>query len=456
MARRAKGEGGLYQAKDKSWIYQYRVDGQRKSKRFKRKSDALAYMKAMSAEGLETPPETGKAPVTPTQEAVPAAPAKTRQAKAKPEDASTGATHAVGRVTPTVFQHMPPQAPGVSEVITLGDWMDRWLEDYARPTVKLSTYSSYEMYIRRHIKPNIGELYMSSIRVDDLQAFFNERGKKGNLVSGEGLSPKTLANMRNMLHMAFAQAVRNRLLFDNIVEAVRIPKAVKKEMRVLTREEQDRLITATRFAPEPAAFGIVFDIFTGLRLGELCGLRWANVDMERKSFTVCETRNRLPNHDPTIAASTSVKTEATTKTENSRRTVYLIDSLYQDFVMYKQIQDSITQEMPGYNPDGYVFCQPCGRPYEPRTYQDLFKRCVKQAGIRDANFHALRHTFATRSLEEGMDVVTLSRILGHATPSITMDKYGHALDDHKRTSMEKLGSLYNGASERYKRDSHTR
>ncbi len=72
-----------------------------------------------------------------------------------------------------------------------------------------------------------------------MQTFFNERGKKGNLVSGEGLSPKTLANMRNMLHMAFAQAVRNRLLFDNIVEAVRIPKAVKKEMRVLTREEQD-------------------------------------------------------------------------------------------------------------------------------------------------------------------------------------------------------------------------
>ena len=456
MARRAKGEGGLYQAKDKSWIYQYRVDGQRKSKRFKRKSDALAYMKAMAAGGPTQSPEESEPPAPPVQETVPAAPAKARQAKAKPEAASTGATHAVGKVTPAVFQHMTPQVPGVSEVITLGDWMDRWLEDYARPTVKLSTYSSYEMYIRRHIKPNIGGLYMSSIRVDDMQAFFNERGKKGNLVSGEGLSPKTLLNMRNMMHLAFTQAVRNKLAFDNPIEGVRIPKLVKTEMRVLTREEQDRLITATRFAPEPAAFGIVFDIFTGLRLGELCGLRWANVDMGNRSFTVCETRNRLPNHDPTIAASTSVKTEATTKTENSRRTVYLIDSLYQDFVMYKQIQDSITQEMPGYNPDGYVFCQPCGRPYEPRTYQDLFKRCVKQAGIRDANFHALRHTFATRSLEEGMDVVTLSRILGHATPSITMDKYGHALDDHKRTSMEKLGSLYNGASTRYKRDSHAR
>ena len=82
------------------------------------------------------------------------------------------------------------------------------------------------------------------------------------------------------------------------------------------------------------------------------------------------------------------------------------------------------------------FCQSNGQPYEPRTYQDLFKRCVRQAGIRGANFHALRHTFATRSLEQGMDIVTLSRLLGHANPSITMDKYGHALDDHKRSSID--------------------
>ena len=94
------------------------------------------------------------------------------------------------------------------------------------------------------------------------------------------------------------------------------------------------------------------------------------------------------------------------------------------------------------NPDGYVFCQENGSPYEPRTYQDLFKRCIRQAGIADANFHSLRHTFATRSLEQGMNVVTLSRLLGHANPSITVDKYGHALDDHKRDSVAKLGDIY--------------
>ncbi len=457
MARRAKGEGGLYQAKDKSWVYQYREDGKRKTKRFRRKADATAYMKAQNAgrQGAiaeydapsdaepETAAESRIATATETTEQVKAESAA-RVPESEPPAEPIPARFAITSAPVTRGQ-------GAAEIITLGEWMERWLEIYAKPTVKLSTYCSYELYVRAHINPNIGHLYMSSLRADDLQAFFNDRGVRGNLVTGGGLSPKTLTNIRNMLHMAFDQAVRNRLIFDNIIEAVRIPRIVKKEMRVLNREEQDRLITAARLAPEPAAFGIVFDLFTGIRLGELCGLRWTNVDMERKQFRVCETRNRLPNFDDSLATSTSVKTESNTKTANSRRDVYLMDGLYQDFMEYKLIQDSVAEQYPGYNPDGYVFCQENGRPYEPRTYQDLFKRCVRKAGIRDANFHALRHTFATRSLEQGMDVVTLSRLLGHANPSITMDKYGHALDEHKRVSVEKLGNLYESASARYSR-----
>ena len=476
MARRVKGEGGLYQAKDKTWVYQYWQDGKRKTKRFRRKSDAVAFIKAMSdgipqtelpmpsAQAVESVPqndgrETARNAVETAQGTAEMNGSDQREATVTPQveatanAGQTGAAHS-RVVQPTMLPRMTPgqmQMMGVAEVITLGDWLDRWLEVYAKPTVKLSTYTSYEMYIRRHIKPNIGNLYLSSIRVDDLQAFFNERGTGGNLVTGEGLSPKTLTNMRNMLHMSLDQAVRNRLMFDNIVEAVRLPRMVKKEMRVLNREEQDRLITAARLMPEPAAFGIIFDLFTGIRLGELCGLRWENVHMELKQFLVCETRNRLPNFNDAIRTSTSVKTEMNTKTANSRRVVYLMDSLCQDFAQYKAIQDSLATQYPGYNRDGYVFCQENGHPYEPRTYQDLFKRCVRQAGIKDANFHSLRHTFATRSLEEGMDIVTLSRLLGHASPSITMDKYGHSLDEQKRNSMEKLGSLYKGASARFSR-----
>ena len=388
MARREKGSGSLYQTKDKTWVYQYSVDGKRKTKRFPKKADARAFIDSLN-------------------------------------------------------QAASLEVSGIRSggVITVGEWMDSWLERYAKPTVRLSTYNSYETFIRTHIKPQIGGLYMNMLRAEDLQDFFVERGQNGNQKGG-GLSPKTLTNIRNMMHLSFAQAVKNKVLSENLIESVRLPKAVKKEMRVLSREEQTRLIHAAQMSPEPSAFGVIFDLFTGLRLGEVCGLRWENVDMGQHSIKVCETRNRLPNYDDSIETSTSVYTVKATKTDNSLRTVYIPNSFFKDFKSYYEIQASIRRENPAYNREGYVFCQANGQPYEPRTFQDLFKRCVKRAGIADANFHSLRHTYATRCLEEGMDVVTVSRLLGHASPSITLDKYGHALSDHQRMSVEKIGSLY--------------
>ena len=390
MARRVKGEGSLYQTADKTWVYQYKIDGKRKTKRFQRKADARAFIDSLVTSQKQS------------------------------SLSSTGRT----------------------EVLTVGEWMDRWLEKYAKPAIKLSTYCSYEQYVRGHIKPLLGAKYLNTLTAEDLQDFFNDRAKNGNLKGKGGLSPKTLTNLRNMLHLAFSQAVKNKLIQENLVESVVLPKVRAQEMRVLSREEQDRLILAARRAPGPAAFGIIFDLFTGLRIGELCGLRWENVDMERRAFKVCEIRNRLPNFDPSIETSTSVHTVKSTKTDNSRRTVYIMDGLFQDLLEYRAIQMSIIAKYPAYNLGGYVFCQENGQPYEPRTYQDLFKRCVRQAGIADANFHSLRHTFATRALEQGMDVVTLSRLLGHANPSITLDKYGHAMDDHKRLSVERLEGVY--------------
>ena len=467
MARRAKGEGGLYQNKDKLWVYQYWADGKRHTKRFRRKADANAFMKAVIAANAgdnpaQSVPAEADAPETGNTAAENAA-AEKSETTGKRRGRSRKTAQQEPEATPEQEEEAeqeeePKPRRGQrgrkkKDLLTLGEWLDRWLEVYVRPNLKLSTYDSYEMYVRAHIKPKIGNLYLQTIRVDDLQAFFNDRRVNGNLKGEGGLSPKTLGNMRNMLHAAFKQAVRNRLINDNIVEGVRIPRAEKKEMRVLNRAEQDRLVTAAKLSPELAAFGIVFDLFTGIRLGELCGLRWENVDLEQKKFLVCETRNRLPNHDDSIEASTTVATVPTTKTDNSRRTVYLLGNLAEDLKDYKRIQDSIAEQYPGFNQGGYVFCQPNGNPYEPRGFQDLFKRCAKQAGIEGATVHSMRHTFATRSLEQGMDIVTLSRLLGHATPSITMDKYGHSVDDHKRVSIEKLDDLYDGAAKRRKRAS---
>ena len=282
-------------------MYQYSIDDKRKTKRFRRKANAKAFMEALTAGQSETVIE------------------------------------------------QPSIGPQKAEPITVGEWMERWLEKYAKPMVKLSTYCSYEQLIRGHIKPQIGGRYMNTLTGEDLQNFFNERRTQGNLKGEGGLSTKTLTNLRNMMHLAFGQAVKNKLLTQNLVEGVHLPKAEKHEMRVLDREEQTRLTLAARRAPKPAAFGIIFDLFTGLRMGELCGLRWENVDMESRSFKVCETRNHLPNFDDSIETSTSVATVKTTKTDNSRRTVFIIDGLYQDFVDYRTIQMSLQKQHPGYN-----------------------------------------------------------------------------------------------------------
>lgn len=325
--------------------------------------------------------------------------------------------------------------------------MDQWLETYARPTVKLSTYCSYEMMTRVHVKPSLGDILLVKLDPVTLQEFFNQKYSNGKTTGEGGLSAKTLRNLRNLFHLALEQARKNGLIQTNLVEGVRLPKEQKREMRVLSREEQRRLMLACRAMPEPASFGVIFTLFTGLRMGEVCGLRWDNVDMERRQFLVCETRNRLPNHDDSIEASTSVCTVSTTKTDHSRRIVYLCDELYQELSRYQEIQFSIMGQYPGYNAGRYVFCQENGEPYEPRTYQDLFKRCVSRAGIPGANFHSLRHTFATRALEQGMDPVTLSKLLGHANASITLDKYGHSFESQKRAGMELMGALYAPARE---------
>ena len=396
MARRAKGEGSLYQDKSGGWIYQYREDGKRKTKRFQRKVDAKTFIDKQASPISAYP-------------------------------------------TPT---HTPTMTFTPNSVTTVESWMKTWLETYARPSIKLSTYVCYEQYIRGHINPLLGDRPMNSLKPMDLQNFFNDRAVRGHQKEEKGLSPKTLTNLRNMMHISFEQAVREGLLSRNLIEDVRLPKMPKREMRVLSRKEQERLIVSAQLAPEPSAFGVVFAMFTGLRLGEICALKWKNVDIEKRVVYVDSTRKRLPNFDDSIGTATSVVDLAAPKTEASIRAVPLMRRLYGDIAKYKELQAQITKEYPGYNTGGYVFCQENGRPYEPDTFVALFQRCVKRAAIPCANFHCLRHTFATRSLEQGMDVATLAKMMGHSNPLVTLQKYAHALPDHQQESIEKLDGLY--------------
>lgn len=302
---------------------------------------------------------------------------------------------------------------------------------------------TYETYIRAHIKPTISNVKMKDLNVSTLQKFLVGLKDSGRADKQKGgLSAKTIKNIHLMLHASLQQATDNNLIIQNFAEGAKSPRVVDKEMRILDRTEQQSLIEACRASDNPASFGIIFTLFTGLRIGELLGLRWINVDFNKHSFTVKETLNRLKTFDKNSATATTLE-RRTPKTVNFKRTVDIIDELYADLLVFKRRQDAIAAEFPGYNPEGYVFIQAAGNPFDPRTYQDLFKRELKAAGITEANFHSLRHTFATRAIENGMDILVLSRILGHAKPSTTLNMYGHVLTEHRTESMQKISSLYN-------------
>lgn len=393
MARRANGEGGLYKDQRGYWVGQYRVDGKRKTISGKTQTEVRMRLREIQA-ALDNPDE-----------------------------------------------NIP-----VESTLTLGQWADSWLEIYAKPSIKITTYESYESYIRNQIKPFIGDIRLPALSAEQLQRFFNQMAETGKFGNEKGLSVKTLYNLKNLVHALLAQAVSNRLIQYNVIESVKLPRNYHQEMRVLSREEQEKLLAAADESPNRAALGIKFALFTGIRVGEMLGLKWDNVNLENGTFRIKEILRRVTNNSGIGSNSTVVKSLQTTKTESSNRTVYLIPELIDDLKAYREWQQSAADENPVFNPQNFVFITAGGSYIEPRTYQDLFQRVVRASGIARVNFHALRHTFATRAIEQGMDILVLAKILGHAQASTTLNMYGHALPDHKRESMEKLRCLYvNGA-----------
>lgn len=331
---------------------------------------------------------------------------------------------------------------------TFGCWLQEWLITYALPTVKQSTYVSYEGYIRIHLIPELGDIRLTALSREQIQRFFNK--KSAGSQDKKGLSPKSLKNIYNMLNSTLEQAVTNEKIIRNPLRGIKLPKIVKKEIRILETDEQIKLQTAARNSPEPQAFGIIFTLSTGVRLGELLGLKRSDLNYKKHSVFVRRTVGRLQRVDENgslIKRGAGIKTTEivvrSPKSANSQREIPLFDELWNELLSYCEKMKAMMDDFGiPYNQDSYVFCNYSGNPYDPRVYEDLFKRTLKAANLERINFHALRHTFATRALEAGMDIKVLSSILGHAQASTTLNLYAHALADHRKLSMDKMSEYY--------------
>lgn len=338
-------------------------------------------------------------------------------------------------------------APSKVKKVKLVDYLLEWLNTYAKNNIKLSTYTSYETYIRGHIKPFFKNMLITELKADDLQKFINYKMSDGRLDGKKGgISAKTIKNIINMIHASLEQALISELVIKNVSNGVRLPKQIKREMRVLSREEQTKLMNYCNDKRHDII--VILDLFTGMRLGEILALHWSEIDFKKQELLVKYSLKRQTTHDKN--AKTKIILD-TPKTPNSIRTIPLLDEMIIELTNHRKRQSKEKQlASSNYIDNNFVFCNEHGLPYDQRTFKDSYnsflhdikldkKKCETDENV---TFHTLRHTFATRSLEVYMDILVLSKIMGHADVSTTLNKYGHVLPTHKKESINKLKVLY--------------
>lgn len=326
-------------------------------------------------------------------------------------------------------EHIDPTAT------KLIDWLRIWLETYMKNSLKQSTYVSYKGYIENHFAPAFANLKLKDLTSKFLQEFYNYKIEKC------GLSPKTIVNMHRCLHKAMKQAVNEHYLNFNPCDAVNLPRSEKPQIEILTREEQERLIyTSYKFR-----YGVFIrlTLATGIRLGELLGLRWEDIDTRKNMLNIRRTLNRLPKVDYNGTGNSTEVVIQEPKTKNSIRSIPLMQITINELTQWRNVQIADARTAgEAYINSGFIVTNPMGGYIEPRTFKDYYDEILLASNLGHYTFHALRHTFASRAMEQGMDSKTVSTLLGHYSVSFTLDTYTHVLDSQKHEEMKLMENLF--------------
>jgi integrase len=322
---------------------------------------------------------------------------------------------------------------------TLGDWLDTWLWEYKRPRLRPITFDSYEMLIRRHLKPALGYLLLRDLRPEHLQQFYNDKMKAGH-------SPRTVRYCHTILHGALAQAERHQLVVRNVSKLTELPPDARKEMQTLSRDQ----IVATLLpavAKDRLFSAILLVIGTGLRRGELLALRWQDIELTEGLLHVRQTLVRVRNHEAEAGSRKTTLVFQQPKTAQSRRTLPLPEGCLMALKHHKaqQAQERLTLGE-AYQDQGLVFCQADGKPIDPRNFARSFAKMLRQAGLPRIRVHDTWHTFATLMLELGESPKTVQTMLGHSRVAITLDIYSHVSLDLEKRAAAKLNTVLMGVN----------
>jgi len=314
--------------------------------------------------------------------------------------------------------------------MTVGDWLDEWWTIYCLPSKKNSTCTGYENEINLHLKPYLGNRLLQELKAQHVQAAIN-------VLIKEGKAPSTIRKAYTILHAALEQAVNNQMLLHNPSQYMILPKMEQQEIRFFSLEEQQRFIDAL---PEgTAGRALYFILGTGLRAAELTGLRWS--DIKGNHFTVCQTIRRNRNFEKGATYRTFLES-GTPKTRAGRRSIPLSPKMQELLAVHRRSQlETRLAKGADWNANDLVFCSEIGTPYEGRNLTRVLHRTLKKAGLEKMGVHALRHTFATRAIESGMDVRTLSEILSHAIVALTLQLYAHSSMETKQKAMWQMDAF---------------
>ncbi len=299
-------------------------------------------------------------------------------------------------------------------------YCDEWL-DVNKNTVKESTVVKYKAALENHIKPFFGE-YTPQIITTELTADFVDC-----LISSKKLSAKTAKDTAVILKSILKYVSKNNSGIEMI--DVVMPKYKAKEIRVLTQEEQRKFFDFLISDMDIYKFGVLFALMTGLRIGEVCALRVSDISLTDKLVTVRETMQRIKN-----LSGEGSKTKivfSSPKSGTSARIVPLTNTAY----------ELCKEKVSNVSPNAFLLTGCESKYVEPRVLQFQIKKYSEQCGIEDLHFHVLRHTFATRCVEVGFEIKSLSEVLGHSSPKITLERYVHSSVEFKKKNMAKLEAV---------------
>ena len=310
--------------------------------------------------------------------------------------------------------------------MTLGEWLDKWLSDYMALTIRESTMDSYKTMTKHYIKPYLGGEKIGSITTADIQQLYNWLRENGRVnehyEKGNALSDSMIRSIHMMLHQAMDAAVQERLIVKNPTEGTVIPKNNYPPKQILTEEQLERFLEVVRQDPVWSDF-FYTELTTGLRLGEICGLKWQDFEEKTGRLHIQRSVHRRKGGGVRVGE---------TKTETGTRTILLPPSTVEVLKVRKKKSYS-----------DWIFHNPVVPevPMDPSAAYHRLKTLLRYAKLPSIRFHDLRHTFATHALTSGVDAKTLSTILGHTNASFTLDTYTHMTTDMHQKAATVVGGF---------------